>query len=149
MHLVKCGRTNGLGNRAHRAEDELVKHPGYEESPVDVQQLQNHQHHVEEVVSKEGRVVVQRVHPGTVDQPRPHTCVFMRQSGHVSQIWPLPLDLLLPEREDDNSGNHKDDGKNHKDAISSLIPFGVVQYLGTLRNKNKKHSAAVAVTIVL
>lgn len=88
------------------AEDELVKHPGYEESPVDVQQLKNHQHHVEEVVSKEGRVVVQRVHPGTVDQP---------------------------EREDDNSGNHKDDSKNHKDGIRSPMKFGIVQHLSTLK----------------
>lgn len=77
-----------LGN-THRAEDELVKHPRYEESPVNVQQLKNHQHHVEEVVPKEGRIVVQWVHPGTVDQPIRHTCVFICQTGHVSQIWPF------------------------------------------------------------
>lgn len=70
---------NPLGN-THRAEDELVKHAGYEESPVDVQQLKNHQHHVEEVVSKEGRIVVQRVHPSTVDQPTQDTRVLIPQT---------------------------------------------------------------------
>lgn len=57
--------------------------------------------------------------------------------------------LHLPEREDDNSGNYKDDSKNHKDGISSLMPFGVVQYLCTLKNKNRKDSAMVAVMIIL
>lgn len=76
-------KTNTLGN-THLAEDELVKHSDYEERPVDVQQLKNHQHHVEEVVSKEGGIVVQRVHPGTVDQPRPDTRGFMPQTAHVS-----------------------------------------------------------------
>lgn len=146
MHLVKSVKTNTLGN-THPAEDELVKHPGYEESPVDVQQLKNHQHHVEEVVSKEGRVVVQRVHPGTVDQPIRDMCVFIRQTGHVSQIWPSPAHL--PEREDDNSGNHKDDSKNHKDGIRSPMKFGIVQHLSTLKNKNRKYSAMVAVMITL
>lgn len=89
MHLIKSGRTNPLEN-THRAEDELVKHAGYEESPVDVQQLKNHQHHVEEVVSKEGRIVVQRVHPSTVDQPTRDTRALIPQTGHVTQIWPFP-----------------------------------------------------------
>lgn len=76
-----------LGN-THRAEDELVKHPRYEESPVNVQQLKNHQHHVEEVVPKEGRIVVQWVHPGTVDQPIRHMRVYM-------SYWSCVTDLAI------------------------------------------------------
>lgn len=34
-----------------------------------MQTEKDHQHHIEEVVSKEGRVVMNRVDPGTVDQP--------------------------------------------------------------------------------
>lgn len=89
MHLIKSVNTNPLGN-THRAKDELVKHSRYEESPVDVQQLKNHQHHIEEVVSKEGRIVVQWVHPRTVDQPARDTRVFRHQTIHVSQIWIRP-----------------------------------------------------------
>ena len=34
-----------------------------------MQQEQDHQHDVEEVVAEEGRVVLDRVNPGAVDQP--------------------------------------------------------------------------------
>lgn len=34
-----------------------------------MQTEKDHQHHIKEVVSKEGRVVVNGVDPGTVDQP--------------------------------------------------------------------------------
>ena len=34
-----------------------------------MQTEKDHQHHIEEVVAKEGRVVLNRVDPGTVDQP--------------------------------------------------------------------------------
>lgn len=86
-HFLRLVNTTTLGN-THRAEDELVNHSGYEESPVDVQQLKNHQHHIEEVISKEGRIVVQRVHPGTVDQPTRDTRMFVYQTNQVPQIWP-------------------------------------------------------------
>lgn len=142
MHLVKAGNEKQMFGKTHHAEDELVKHPGYEESPVDVQQLKNHQHHVEEVVSKEGRIVVQRVHPGTVDQPVRDMHLVKRQARPVSQIGHF---LHLPERENDHPGNHKEDSKNHKDGISSPMPFGVVQHLCTLKNRNRRDSATVAV----
>lgn len=87
-HFLRLVNTTTLGN-THRAEDEFVNHSGYEERPVDVQQLKNHQHHIEEVISKEGRIVVQRVHPGTVDQPTRDTRTFVYQTNQVLQIWPL------------------------------------------------------------
>lgn len=65
---------------------------------------------------------------------------MFRRSGHSSH---------LPEWEDDDSGDYKDDGKNHKDDIWSLFEVGVVQNLPTLRNNTRKDSAMVAVMAVL
>lgn len=84
--------------------------------------------------------MVQRVHPGTVDQPTRDTRTFVlyiklvkfRKSGHF---------LPLPERKDDNSRNHKDYGKHHKHGVGGPMPCGVVEYLCTLKNKNRNTSA--------
>lgn len=95
-HLLKPVNTTTLGN-THRAEDELVNHSGDEDSPVDVQQLKHHQHHVEEVIPKEGRIVVERVHPGTVDQPARDMRTFVYQINQVPQSWLLPA-LTRKER---------------------------------------------------
>lgn len=48
--------------------------------------------------------------------------------------------LYLPEREDNNSWNHKDYSKHHEHAISGLMPFGIVEYFCTLENKNRNAS---------
>lgn len=47
--------------------------------------------------------------------------------------------LHLPEREDNNSRNHKDYSKHHEHAISCLVPFGIVEYFCTLENKNRTY----------
>lgn len=52
------------------AGHELSDHAEYEVSPEYVQKLEHQQHGVEEVVSKESRVLQNRVHPSTVDEPK-------------------------------------------------------------------------------
>ena len=53
----------------HLAEETFVEHPGYERPPVEVENLQHHQHGVEEVVAEEGLEALHRIHPGAVDEP--------------------------------------------------------------------------------
>ncbi len=51
----------------YSAKYEFSDHAENEVGPEYVQTEKYHQHHVEEVVAKEGRVVVNGVDPGTVD----------------------------------------------------------------------------------
>lgn len=53
----------------HFAKEELVDHAQDEVGPEDVQEQEDHQHDVEEVVTKERGVLECGVHPRTVDQP--------------------------------------------------------------------------------
>lgn len=58
-----------LTEQTYSAKDEFSDHAENEVGPEYVQTEKDHQHHVEEVVAKEGRVVVNGVDPGAVDQP--------------------------------------------------------------------------------
>ena len=71
------GRTRAtIPGWAHLAEQELADHAEDEVSPKYMQEEQDHQHDVEEVVAEEGRVLLDRVDPGAVDQPG-------EQSSHI------------------------------------------------------------------
>ena len=56
----------------HLAEETFVEHLGYEQPPVEVENLQHHQHGVEEVVAKERLEALHRIHPRTVYEPGGH-----------------------------------------------------------------------------
>lgn len=62
-----------LTEQTNLAKHELPDHAEDEVGPEYVQTEEDHQHHVEEVVAKEGRVVVNGVNPGTVDEPENHS----------------------------------------------------------------------------
>lgn len=60
---------NVLIEQTYRATHKFSDHAENEVSPEYVQTEKDQQHHIEEVVAKEGRVVLNRVDPGTVDEP--------------------------------------------------------------------------------
>lgn len=61
--------TDVLFEQTYRASDSFSDHAENEVCPEYVQTEKDQQHHIEEVVAKEGRVVMNRVDPGTVDEP--------------------------------------------------------------------------------
>lgn len=61
--------TDVLFEQTYRASDKFPDHAENEVCPEYVQTEKDQQHHIEEVVAKEGRVVLNRVDPGTVDNP--------------------------------------------------------------------------------
>lgn len=56
-----------------------------------MQTEKDHQHHIEEVVTKKGRVVMDGVNPGTVDQPTTQA----DKQNKSNQLKPVHLDLIL------------------------------------------------------
>lgn len=52
------------------ARHKFSDHAEDEVSPKYVQKLEHQQHYVEEIVSKESRVLLNRVDPSTVDEPK-------------------------------------------------------------------------------
>lgn len=58
-----------LTEKTYRAKHEFPDHAENEVSPEYVQTEEDHQHHIEKVVAEEGRIMVNGVDPGTVDQP--------------------------------------------------------------------------------
>lgn len=67
------GRNFAINTATYGAEHELLDHAEDEVGPEDVQAEEDHQHQVEEVVAKEGWVVVDGVNPRAVDQPETHS----------------------------------------------------------------------------
>lgn len=58
-----------LWTTTYCAKQKLPDHAEDEVGPKYVKEEKNHKHHIEEVVAKKGWVVMNRVDPGTVDQP--------------------------------------------------------------------------------
>lgn len=58
-----------LTRQTYRANHKFSDHTENEVCPEHVQTEEDHQHHIEEVVAKEGRVVLNGIDPGTVDEP--------------------------------------------------------------------------------
>lgn len=132
--------------QTYRADHEFLDHAQDEVSPEDVQAEEDHQHHVEEVVTEEGRVVVNGVDPGTVNEPGTHTSrsseqlrfnktKHIRNWNRLSVILILHTihththtsEIVLPEWENDKSRHHKHDGKQHKKSLAGVLPFCIVE----------------------
>lgn len=73
-----------VAEQTYGAKHEFPDHAQNEVGPEYVQTEENHQHHIEEIVAKEGGVMVDGVNPGTVDQPE--TQQMIETSEIISSI---------------------------------------------------------------
>ncbi len=60
-----------------------------------MQTEKDHQHHIEEVVAKEGRVVVDGVDPGTMDQPKTEQKQVKISDTKGSSQCPVQFDYVM------------------------------------------------------
>lgn len=69
LSRVESSKTYKWGVSFHLSSYELVGHAQNEVGPEDMQHLEHSHHGVKEVIAKEGRIELQRVHHGAVQDP--------------------------------------------------------------------------------
>lgn len=128
------GRRKQKERETHIAGEELDGHAQDEQEPEDVQALQHQQEAIKEVITKEGRIDGDWIDPGTVHDPeterelKRHRAQHERMN-HIRQTSGRYMERS-PEREDHESGDEEDDGKDDEDVVTGLSPAGVVKHFG-------------------